>query len=137
MKKKIPRNVPVAPLLPWIVERAEAETLETFAQRCGVSSRRFGEILAGRARFMSFNNLDKMLANEGSRSIMDFYPEYYDDEAFFNIETNSRYIDSNSPHGPAEPKRRCSMDGCDMAHHSKGFCNLHYREHRRAMKVAA
>lgn len=126
MEKKIPKHLPVGPLLPWIMERAEAETLEVFAERCGVSSRRFNEILAGRARFMSFNNLDKMLANEGSRSIMDFYPEYYDDDAFFNIEAEN----------PIRPKRTCSIEGCDMAHHSKGLCNQHYRESKRE-KVAA
>lgn len=116
---KIPHRLPVATMLPWIRERVKAETVEKFALRCGVSARRFDEILSGRAEYMSFQNIDKLLANEGSRSIIDFFPEYADD-SFSKV--------GAAPCRGAVPKKVCSVEGCEKAHHSRGYCNQHYRK---------
>lgn len=130
MKKlKIPHNLPVAPLVPWIRECVEKETMEGFALRCKVSSRRFNEILNGRAMMMSFDNVDKLLANEGSRTIIDFFPEYTDDEAFFNPDLAKRKDTG------IEKKRGCRIEGCERPHHSRGLCNGHYRMSRRGTLV--
>lgn len=128
-EKKIPNYLPVAPMLPWIQERIALETVEGFALRCNVSSRRFNEIINGRAKMMSFQNIDKMLTSEGSRTIIDFFPEYADDDVFFSDEFKSAQA-------TVAPKRRCSIDGCDGAHHSRGLCNRHYRRHKKGAVVA-
>lgn len=126
---KIPHQLPVAPLIPWIKECIERETAENFALRCKVSSRRFNEILNGRAAMMSFDNMDKMLANEGSRTIIDFFPEYMDDETFFDPDFGKRVELGTA-------KRKCTIDGCGRGHHSKGFCNRHYRMSKRGTLAA-
>lgn len=121
-QRKIPYYLPVAPMVPWIKERVELETMEGFALRCQVSSRRFNEILNGRATCMSFENVDKMLANEGSRTIIDFFPEYAED-SFLDSEPEAKRI--------IEPKRHCTIEGCERGHHSKGYCDRHYRKFKR------
>ena len=126
MKSKIPHYLPVAPMVPWIKERVEIETMEGFALRCGVSSRRFNEILNGRATCMSFQNVDKMLASEGSRTIIDFFPEYSED-SFLDAELKAPRI--------IQPKRFCSIDGCERGHHSSGYCDRHYRRFKRGTLV--
>ncbi|MEI7441366.1 MAG: hypothetical protein WCK43_07020 [bacterium] len=125
---KIPKALPVEPLLPWIRECCERETAESFAARCGVLPKRISDYTAGRVERIAFDTLDKMIANEGSRSIMDFYPEYDDPEAFALYESVGHYR-------VVEPKTRrgCSIEGCDSPHHAKGMCNPHYREHNRMM----
>lgn len=123
----LPRLLPIAPLLPWINERIEAETVEGFAERVGWSARRIAEFTSGRSNRITFDKLDQFLAKEGSRSIIDFYPEYDDDVAFAEYEKEV---------APAKPKSRrtCSVDGCDVAHHSKGLCASHYGKQMRPKK---
>lgn len=120
-KKRLPHLVSVAPILPWIREKVELETVEGFAERCDISPRRITEMLAGRAHHTSFDNLDKMLAREGSRSVIDFFPEYAEDD-FLN---HSNY----QPKGTKRVagKRLCSIPECGNTHHAKGFCEIHYR----------
>ena len=122
-RKKIPPYLPAAPLIPWLKDKTAQESIEGFASRCGVSDRRIREVLSGRSKNMSFKNIDTMITNEGGRSLIDFYPEYDNDE-FFSLSSEDSPV-------LIAPKRVCSIDGCEGPMHAGGFCNRHYRQHRR------
>lgn len=122
-KNKIPNILPAAPLIPWLKERVEQETVETFSARCGISDRRIREVLSGRSANLSFNVVDRMITNEGTVNFIDFYPEYDNDE-FFNINQSDKY------NTVVPPKVICSVDGCDNSMHAKGLCHKHYRQKR-------
>lgn len=124
-KNKIPNLLPAAPLVPWLRERVEQETIEVFAARCGISDRRIREVLSGRAKNLSFNNVDKLITNEGTVNFIDFYPEYVDDDEFFNINESGKYETA------VAPKAICSIEGCNNSMHAKDFCHRHYRQYRR------
>lgn len=83
---------------------------------------------------MSFENIDKMITNEGGCSLIDFYPEYANDEEFFNI--NERHNESDADLNSVVPKSVCSIDNCNSPVHGKGYCNRHYRMNRRGTLVA-
>jgi hypothetical protein len=121
---KLPRVLPVAPLIPWIKECSERETAEAFAARCGVSAKRINDFTAGRIERVQFDTMDRMISKEGSRSIIDFFPEYDDDEAFANC-GNIESIEKR------KNDKGCSVEECDKAHHSKGMCNRHYLKFKR------
>ena len=122
---KIPRLLPAEPLVPWLNERIEVETVEGFAERVGWSARRVFEFTSGRTKSITFDRLDTLLAREGTRSIIDFYPEYADDDAF------ARYA------APVKT-RFCDVRKCDGVHHAKGLCLFHYNESKRnSRKIAA
>lgn len=74
---------------------------------------------------MSFENVDKLITNEGSVSFFDFYPEYDDDDKFYGINESEKYK------AVIEPKAICSLDGCGNVLHAKGFCHRHYRQYKR------
>jgi hypothetical protein len=123
---KLPYRLPVAPLIPWIKECIEKDSAEAFADRCGISPKRFTNILNGKDVLMSFDYMDKMLAREGSRTIIDFFPEYTDDE-FLNMQ--QMRVE------PAKAAKKCNIDGCDRPFHGKGLCDRHYRMSRRGTLV--
>lgn len=123
--KKIPFYLPVAPLVPWIKEKIEQESIEVFADRCGICDRRIRDVLSGRSKSMTFQNIDTMITNEGGRSLIDFYPEYDNDE-FFSLSATVAVV----------PKNMCSIEGCEDPVHGKGYCNRHYRKHKRGTLVA-
>jgi hypothetical protein len=125
---KIPKVLPVEPLLPWIRECCERETAESFAARCGVSPKRISDYTAGRIERITFNTLDKIIASEGSRSIIDFYPDYDDPEAFAKYE-------SMVPNNFVKSRRGCDIEGCDEPHHSRGMCASHYGKYKRSKKM--
>ena len=128
----IPRMLPIDPLIPWINEGNKLEGTEAFAARCGVSAKRMADFTAGRVKRISFDSLDKLLACEGGRTIIDFFPEY-DEDSFADL-----YRDAESSLGKKANDKGCSVDGCDRAHHSKGLCSSHYkRARKKAAKVAA
>lgn len=122
---KLPRMLPIDPLLPWISECNENEGTENFAARCGVSAKRIADFTAGRVKRIPFDSVDKMLACEGSRSIIDFYPDYDSDSFadYDNVEI-APYKKENDP--------GCSVKDCPNAHHSKGLCSHHYNKQRRS-----
>jgi len=124
---KLPRVLPVAPLIPWIKECSERDTAEAFAARCGVSAKRMNDFTAGRIERVQFDTLDRMISKEGSRSIIDFFPEYDDDVAFAECE---RIVSV-----PLKERRGCDIEGCIEPHHSKGLCNHHYGKLKRAKKT--
>ena len=123
---ELPRVLPVAPLIPWIKECCEKETVGAFAERCGVSAKRIANYISGRNAKITFNALDKMISTEGSRSIIDFYPEYDDDQAFAECGNKVATV------GKKENDKGCSIEDCNKAHHSGGFCNAHYSADKRA-----
>ena len=124
---KLPRVLPVAPLLPWIKECCERETSDAFAARCGISPKRISDFTAERITRIQFNTLDRMISREGSRSIIDFYPDYDDPEAFAKYENMLEG-------GGTKERRGCDIEGCDQPHHSKGMCASHYGKHKRVKK---
>jgi len=124
---KLPRVLPVAPLIPWIKECCEKETAGAFAERCGVSAKSLSDFMSGRRTKINFNALDKMISTEGSRSIIDFYPEYDDDQAFAECGKVATVEKK-------ENDKNCSIEDCDKVHHSKGFCNAHYSADKRAQQ---
>jgi hypothetical protein len=126
-ERKLPRLLPIDPLLPWIKECCERETVESFAARCGISAKRVCDFTAGRVVRIQFDSLDKMIAKEGSRSIIDFFPEYDDAEAF--AECENAFVKRIQ-------KKGCDIEGCEDAHHSKGLCNRHYLRKTRRKKAA-
>lgn len=124
-KNKIPNILPAAPLIPWLKEMTERESIEVFASRCGISDRRIREVLSGRSSNLSFSNVDKLITNEGTVNFIDFYPEYVDDDEFFNINESDKYKVE------VPPKTICSFDGCKEATHAKSLCHRHYRQMKR------
>ena len=126
---KIPKALPIGPILPWIRESCEREGAACFAVRCGTSSKRINDYVAGRIERISFQTLDKIISNEGSRSIIDFYPEYDDPEAF------AKY-GSMAPVAVFENTRKCKVEDCGRPHHSKDMCSTHYKRwyHQNAKK---
>lgn len=127
-KNKIPNILPAAPLIPWLREKVELESVEIFAARCGISDRRIREVLSGRSKNLSFDNVDRLITNEGTVNFIDFYPEYDNDE-FFTI--NDGKYKAIIP-----PKSVCSIEGCENSMHARGFCHRHYRQWKRN-RVAA
>ena len=119
----LPRVLPIAPLIPWIKSCSERETAEAFAARCGVSAKRINDFTAGRITRVQFDTMDRMISKEGSRSIIDFFPEYDDDVAF--AECASKISE------PPKARRGCDVEDCDEPHHSKGMCNSHYLKLKR------
>jgi len=122
----LPRVLPIAPLIPWIKSCSERETAEAFAARCGVSAKRINDFTAGRITRVQFDTIDRMISKEGSRSIIDFFPEYDDDVAFAECE----FVIS----APPRARRGCDVENCNEAHHSKGMCNSHYLKLKRDQK---
>jgi len=122
----LPRVLPIAPLIPWIKSCSERETAEAFAARCGVSAKRINDFTAGRITRVQFDTMDRMISKEGSRSIIDFFPEYDDDVAFAECA-----LVISAPHGA---RRGCDVKDCDEPHHSKGMCNSHYLKLKRDQK---
>jgi hypothetical protein len=134
--KKIPHLIPVAPLIPFIQERIRQETAELFSERCGVSPKWFANIIAGRSEYTTFQRIDALLAKEGSRTVIDFYPEYADEdflkEAHQVVRTDEqpkRIRKRTKDHVPVPRVLRvdCSRDDCTKPHHGKGLCRYHYR----------
>jgi hypothetical protein len=134
-EKKLPYLLPIAPLLPWLKEQAEKDGAEIFAMRCNISSRKLTEIFNGRTSYTSFDKLDAMLASEGSRSIVDFYPEY-SEESFLREKGKSMPKKEDRPPG-AKSSRMCERENCDRSHHAKGLCEYHYRRDLKPKHVAA
>lgn len=125
--KKLPKMLPAAPLIPWIMEEAKRGTIEAFAERCNVSERRLREVLSGRATKLTFENVDR-LVTYGSHNFFDFYPEYDDEEKFCSI---------NDIGVAPRPKKFCTIEGCGGALHAKGMCQVHYSRVKRKERATA
>ena len=93
--------------------------------RIGMSSRRLSEMVNGKSRYISFNKLDKLLAKEDGRSIIDFYPEYIEENfaETFNSLVKEPIVEKRTD---AEGNHICGL--CDEPHHARGLCREHYRE---------
>lgn len=135
--KKLPRSLPVAPLVPWITEMIERETIEALSRRVRISDRWFRHILAGRMQSADFDKIDQFITNEGSCNMVDFYPEYFDDDFLFDPKSAPKRERVREYPEAVRPKRVCSLSDCNRAMHAKGFCERHYRKAKRGVLVVA
>lgn len=122
---EIPYRLPLEPVIPWFKERVEIETLERFSERIGMSAKRVSDMTTGRTRWISFNKLDKILANEGGRTIIDFYPEYLDEHFVESVNNKKPQGDVVESRTNAKGDRICGV--CDGSHYARGLCRDHYK----------
>lgn len=125
--EKLPKSLPVDPLIPWIQSKVNREAIEVIAARCGVSDKIIRGILNGNHAKLSFNTVDLLITKEGGHHISEFYPEY-EEERFCTGEMEGIY---KTQERAIEPKAYCRVEGCDGSIHGRGYCNRHYRQFRK------
>ncbi len=71
--------LPAAPFVVWIKHRRPTYgSLNKFCKTCGLQERRVYDLLKGKSKRVSLDNVDTALVNDGTTMLWELYPELYE-----------------------------------------------------------